>query len=75
MGTKWTPERTAHVSATTSRNKPVEQFTRDDVLIAEHISVASAARAVDGNIVTLSNCLNGRMPTYKGFKWKFKQAY
>ena len=73
MGTKWTPERTAHVSSTTKRNKPVEQWTKDDVFVAEHISGAAAAKAINGNVVTLSNCLNGRMPTYKGFKWRFKQ--
>lgn len=72
MGTKWTPERTEHVSLTTSRNKPIVQYTTDDIFIADYISCSEAARKLNYNMKSLNACVNGQLKTYKGFKWRLK---
>lgn len=69
---KWTQERIEHVRKTTSRNRVICQYDRDNNLIKEYISGAEAARQIGGDADSLNACANGRLKTYKGFQWRFK---
>jgi group I intron endonuclease len=52
--------------------RPVEQYTIDGVIIAEHDSLASAARAVGGNASNIKYTIEGRHKHAYSYKWKYK---
>lgn len=48
----------------------VEQLTLEGDLIYSYASIADAARAVGVKDDSISNCVSGRCPTIKGYKWR-----
>lgn len=70
---RYSAEQLEHLRKTTSRNKAIQQLdVHDNHVIAEYVSSADAARQLNANAVSLNACVNGRMLTYKGFKWRLK---
>lgn len=71
FGLKHSNETKAKISAT--RNKiPILQYSMNNVLIEEYVSITHAAKQLeicDSNIV---KCLKGKIKSYKGFKWIYK---
>ena len=51
--------------------KPIYQCDLDDNVLVEYKSVNAAAAAVNGSPTTLSNCLHGRLKSYKGYHWHY----
>ena len=51
--------------------KPIYQCDIDDNVLVEYKSVNAAASAVSGSPTTLSNCLHGRLKSYKGYHWHY----
>lgn len=62
-------------NATYSFGKPVQQLYNGEV-VAEHLSVNEAARAVNGKACQISRCCNRVKGCYKhrGFEWRFKDG-
>lgn len=54
--------------------KIVQQYTKDNVLIAEYVSVMEASRVLNIHNSNIKNAIKGRrgMKSYKGFIWKYK---
>lgn len=52
--------------------KPVLQFTKDGEFVARFDCIRDAAKSVNGTIMKISNCCNGRSKSSKGFVWKFE---
>jgi len=55
------------------RSKPVLQFGRDGVFIAEHESATEASRATNTNQVHLCEAARGARNRSGGFYWKYKE--
>lgn len=51
---------------------PILQYTLQDNLIKEWSSIKEAAEFYKTDSGTLCQCLKGRIPTVKKFKWKYK---
>ena len=51
--------------------KPIYQCALDDNVLVEYKSVNAAAIAIHGSPTTLSNCLHGRLKSYKGYHWRY----
>lgn len=51
--------------------KPIYQCDLDDNVLVEYKSVNAAAAAINGSPTTLSNCLHGRLKSYKGYHWRY----
>lgn len=55
-------------------SKPVLQIDKNsNEIITEYPSANEAARKLNINQGSISNCCNGNCKTYKGFKWKYKR--
>lgn len=52
--------------------KPVIQYTKENVFVAEFGSIIEAAKSVGGYIISISLCCRNKRKTSKGFKWKYK---
>ena len=52
-----------------SNNKPILQFTLDGEFVREWECAADVGREVNGNIC---NCLKGKLHSYLGYIWKYK---
>ena len=57
----------AHVGS-----RAVIQMSINGELIKEYESITEAAKSNDICVTGISSVANGRLETYKGFKWKFK---
>ena len=53
-------------------SKKVIQFTLNNEFIAEYPSTIEAARQTGFNQRNISKACNGKLKTYKGYVWKFK---
>ena len=51
--------------------KPVLQLSLDDTPLVQYKSLNAAASAIGGSPTSLSNCLHGRLKSYKGFHWRY----
>lgn len=51
--------------------KPVEQFDRSGKKIATHESIKAAGKSVGCHLSTIWKCANGRIPTAKGYIWRY----
>ena len=51
--------------------RKINQYTRDNEYIATFNSVKEAALYVGTANTNISNCLNGRSPTAKGYLWRY----
>ena len=51
--------------------KPIYQCDLDDNVLVEYKSVAAAAASINGSPTSLSNCLQGRLKSYKGYHWHY----
>lgn len=56
-----------------SKSKPVCQYSKDGVLIAEYPSAREAAQITGAKNQNISSCCNGKTRTAIGFIWKFKK--
>lgn len=54
------------------RSKPVEQYTKDGLLIREFPSAAETARQLGLYKSGVVSCCNGIYPTYHGFAFRYK---
>ncbi len=51
---------------------PILQYSKDNILIKEHTSANEAAVELKIHNSNIVKCLKGRIKSYKGFKWKYK---
>lgn len=51
----------------------VQQFTKDNRLVAEYASSHKAATVLNISASNIRNCCNGRIPTAYGYIWKYKK--
>ena len=54
------------------QSKPVLQFTKDGVFIAEYQSVSEAYRQTGIAVQHISSCCLGKLKSAGGFDWKYK---
>lgn len=52
-------------------SKPVEQYSKDMVLLAAHCSATEAMRVTNINNANISACCNGRLKRAGGFIWRY----
>lgn len=69
---KWTNARYKKSKRNGSLSRQVLQFDLDGNFVAEHISVAAAAKSVGLRKNSLSGCLNGKYLTSRNYKWTYK---
>ncbi len=58
-----------------SRRIPINQFDKSGNFIASFSSTLDAAKAVQGAASNVVTCAKDRIPTYKGFIWKYAPHY
>jgi group I intron endonuclease len=57
------------------RAKAVIQYSLDDILIKEFISIAEAGRQLNLNSEAIARCCKGLSKTSGKYKWKYKNSY
>lgn len=55
------------------RMRPVNQYTKDGVLIKRHRSIKDAAKDTCGSRVGISNCCRGKTCSSGGFRWRYAE--
>lgn len=55
-----------------ARSKAILQYNLNEEVIAEHSSLTSAGKSVNGNAQGIFMSANGIIKKYKGFIWKYK---
>lgn len=55
------------------KSKPVEQYTKDMVLVAEYPSAKEAERQTGISNANIIQCCKGRLKTAGGYIWKYKE--
>jgi predicted GIY-YIG superfamily endonuclease len=71
MGKKVSENRN-HKKAAENQQKPILQFSLDNILIKEWPSIKHAAEGTNSNASTISKVCRGILKTTNGFIWKFK---
>ena len=56
------------------QEKPVLQYTKDNVFIAEYVSISEAARKTNSSFKHISDCCLGKRKTHNGYVWKIKEV-
>lgn len=56
------------------KSKPVVQYTKDGVIIAEYCSIAEASNKTAIKRNCIDNCLANKSKSAGGFKWKYKNG-
>lgn len=54
--------------------QPVQQYTLDNILVAEYESAAVAAKIIGCNSGTIRNACKGKTKKAKGYIWKYKKG-
>jgi hypothetical protein len=54
------------------RSKPIEQYTKDGILIKEWVNAHAASLSLGLSYTAINSCLNGKAKTSQGYIWKFK---
>ena len=54
--------------------KIVCQYDLNGRLLQEFPCITAAADHINGKVVSISSCAHGRLQTYKGYVWKFKEV-
>ena len=57
----------------THKGKTVLQYSKTGEFIKEFESCAEAARNIDGNQDSISNCCRGKSKSSAGYVWKYKE--
>lgn len=57
-----------------AKNHSIVQMTLDGEIIAEYVSTAEAARQTGSYAGSIRRCLIGKVKTFKGCIWKYKEA-
>lgn len=74
-GYYWSYENNSNFSIQTNKNtgknKKVYQYTLNNELVAIYPSIKAATRLINGNNSHVGEACNGRIKTYKGYKWSF----
>lgn len=52
-------------------SKPVKQFTKDGIFIAEYPSASEAARILNIFATNITACCKGKAKSYNGFIWRY----
>jgi group I intron endonuclease len=52
-------------------SRPVASYTKDNIFVDSYINITEASRIVNGSRGNIVSCLNNRIPTSSGFKWKY----
>lgn len=53
------------------RSKPVEQLTKQGVVVATYPSISEASRQTGAEKTRISMCCNGKAMSTQGYKWRF----
>ena len=56
------------------RGKVVVQYDKQGNLICEYPSLSSAAKAINGNMASISHCCHGITKSSSGYVWKFTES-
>jgi hypothetical protein len=57
------------------KNRPVCMLEPDGTLVREFRNMNEAAKYISGNHSCISRCCSGKIHTYKGKIWKYKESY
>lgn len=52
-------------------SKPIASYTKDGVFVNSYLNISEAARLIGGSRANITSCLNGRIPSSSGLKWKY----
>ena len=57
------------------KNKPVDQYSLDGILVKEYVSIREAERETGFWQAGIAACAQGKFRTAHGFIWKYKESY